>query len=628
MAANRLRFLLRRWVPLLYLLPLAYLLGPLLWEPLDDRFYNYFHAKRSVEPWTEVIVVGIDRLTRDTVFPAPAYPLSRHASEHARLVGTLTRAGARAIVLDLGLGADNFARPPFELVDSLRSSGIVRLVMSMEEARTRSVTGRKERLLGAHMPHPSLVAAAAGTFVADVETDPDGVVRRLTRDPRLDRLELETLPEGLSGCRVERPVPIVFPSTNAPLPSVSYRDILREEPAALDMIAGRIAFVGLVEDPSQDFVTAPRRQQLDDGADVFDLSGVAVLAAMTETLLRGGPLRDATAMPTLGWNLLWCLIAVTVLTRRPVRDALILLAVILLALAATGIVYVTWGRVFPAGLLLGTLLVSGGHGVISSYVTTAKRRHVEELERERMRQEMESARRTQERFLPKTLPELSGVDVWGINVSSLAVSGDYYDVIPAAKRNALVLTIADVSGKGLPAALLMSDVQAGLHCHALFGDFDLCRTVENLNRLVHENADAGSFVTLFLADLDVDTGQLRYVRAGHDPPILVSAGGNVERLTDGGLVLGLMPEAGYDEKSRTLQPGDLLCLYTDGVTEARNQSDDEFAAERLERLLKENRHRRASEIGATLLEAVESFTQRSHQADDLTLVILKVLQAS
>jgi len=375
-------------------------------------------------------------------------------------------------------------------------------------------------------------------------------------------------------------------------------------------------------------VTVTRRQRLGDGAEIFGLSGVAVLAAMAETLLRGGPIRDATAAQTLGWNLLWCLIAVTVLTRRPVRDALILMAVILIALAATGIVYVAWGRVFPAGLLLGTLLVSGAHGVISSYVTTAKRLHVEELERERMQQEMESARRTQERFLPRTLPELSGVDIWGINVSSLAVSGDYYDVIPAAERNALVFTIADVSGKGLPAALLMSNVQAGLHCHALLGDLDLRRTVENLNRLVHENTDTGSFVTLFLAELNVDTGQLRYVRAGHDPPILVSAAGDVERLADGGLVLGLMPEVGYEEKSRTLQPGDLLCLYTDGVTEARNQSDDEFEPERLERLLKENRHRRASEIGATILEAVESFTQRSCQADDLTLVILKVSEAS
>jgi sigma-B regulation protein RsbU (phosphoserine phosphatase) len=181
-----------------------------------------------------------------------------------------------------------------------------------------------------------------------------------------------------------------------------------------------------------------------------------------------------------------------------------------------------------------------------------------------------------------------------------------------------------VSGKGLPASLLMSNVQAGLHCHAFQGEFDLKLTVENLNRLVHRNTDAGKFVTLFLGAIDKETHLLRYVRAGHDNPILVSEDGSVSQLEEGSFVLGFVPETEYDVAEVQLKGGDVLCLYTDGVTEARNPADEEFELDRVIELVKEHRGQSAEEIGNALLQAVRDFSQLKQQADDVTLIVLKV----
>ncbi|MBD3235280.1 MAG: SpoIIE family protein phosphatase, partial [Candidatus Eisenbacteria bacterium] len=207
-------------------------------------------------------------------------------------------------------------------------------------------------------------------------------------------------------------------------------------------------------------------------------------------------------------------------------------------------------------------------------------------------------------------------------------SGDYYDVLRPNENQKLIVAIADVSGKGLPAALLMSNLQAALHCHVLLGDLDLRRTVRNLNLLVHENTDASDFTTLFLAELDLASRTLHYVCAGHDPPIVVSRGGAAEHLTGGGLLLGVDPRTRYEQRERTLDRGDLLCLYTDGVTEARNPHDEEFTPARLEALLREQRQLGTAEIGARILSAVASFSEREDPADDLTLLLLKLEESA
>lgn len=262
-------------------------------------------------------------------------------------------------------------------------------------------------------------------------------------------------------------------------------------------------------------------------------------------------------------------------------------------------------------------LVAGG-------VVFAGRVLHEESEITRMRRELYSARLTQERFLPQALPRVPGLDLWGTNVSSNEVSGDYYDIRVRGEARPVVVAIADVSGKGMPAALLMSAVSAGLQSHLLGGEFELERTMGNLNRLVCQNAQTGRFVTMFLAEIDRRTLSLRYVRAGHDHPIVVSRSGAVRRLACGEIFLGYQPDVAYAATAVALAPGDTICLYTDGVTEATDSRGEPFDEARLIDVLVRHRAAPASEIGREVLSAVRAHDRRPHHSDDVTVVVVKV----
>lgn len=625
LTATGVRSCLRRLLPLLYLIPLAYVVRPIFWAPLDDRFYSYFHAKRSVEPWTEVVVVGVDRATRENTLVPPVFPLSRHQSMHAEVAHNLDDAGARAIVFDLALGSDIFGEPPRVLADAFRATGKAHIVMSLREERRAAETGGTAVRVSPRLPDSLLMRAAVGAFLADVRTDSDGVVRRFVRDERGERLGIETLPERLAGVKAARTVPIEFPSRNHPIPTVSYRDALAGDPDALKQVDGRIAFIGLIDDPSTDFVSVPRLQDLGDGVEAFGLPGVVVLAAITETLIRGSPIKDAGWLITLFWNVLWCALCVVLIRRRsPAVAALSVIGTVVVALAATGAFHVAADLVFPAGLLFGCLFLAGSHGLIMSYVETAKDLNREALENERTRHEMAMAREAQERFLPDKIPSVEGIDVWGTNVSSLTVSGDYFDVVDLGGSRPLIIAIADVSGKGLPASLVMSNVQAGLHCHVFHDEFNMANTAHDLNRLVHQNTDAGKFVTFFMAEIDKSSHRLRYVRAGHDEPIIVSADGSDRKLEVGDFVLGFVPDADFQIGETDLLPGDVLCLYTDGATEARNPQDEEFELGRIIETVKEHRSETAEEIGRAIITRVRAFSQLEQQADDITLILLKI----
>ena len=618
------RWVLRRLVPLVYLIPLAYLLQPVFWKGLDGRFYNFFHSKRPVAPWTEVVVVGIDEASRSEVFPRPVFPLSSHVQQHSIAVRQLKNAGASAIVFDLEMGPDAYVEPPVELAETFRWADNVFLVMSLEERCLRNGADDVTVLQPVRYPDSLLVAASEGAYVVDVDADADGVVRRFDPDWRLDRLGLQTLPERLANTELKTSMLIEFPSVEENIPVVSYRDVLSGN-VPEGAIKHKVVFIGLTEDSLTDFVDVPRRQTLGRGVEAFGQSGVVVLAAITETLLRGAPIKAAGWPLTLLWNILWSVACVvSIPKRRPELAAFVVLSVMVAALVATGFLNALAGLVLPAGLLLGCLFLVGSHAIITFYVRTSKELHAEEVENERVRKEMAMARATQERFLPDAIPEVAGLDIWGTNVSSLSVSGDYYDVIDLGEGHSILFAIADVSGKGLPASLLMSNVQAGLHCHAFQESFDIKRTAVNLNRLVHDNTESSKFVTMLLAEIDKRTHHLRYVRAGHDAPIVMSADGSERLLEEGTCVLGFFGELDCEVAEVTLGKGEILCLYTDGITEAGDPGANEFGIEGIVSVLRGHRNKSASEIGRAIIDAVWGFTGLEHQADDVTLVILKI----
>jgi phosphoserine phosphatase RsbU/P len=246
----------------------------------------------------------------------------------------------------------------------------------------------------------------------------------------------------------------------------------------------------------------------------------------------------------------------------------------------------------------------------------------ERAQRKRVEEEMAMARETERGLLPRVIPEVPGYEICGAWQPAAVLGGDYFD---ARKLNdsVLALSIADVAGKGTPAALLVSNLQAAVRASgtAEVPPGELCRRV---NSLMRGNLGREKFVTFFYALLDGNAHQLIYSNAGHNPPVLVRADGTVERLHEGGLVLGLAAETNYDEGAVKLQTGDRLLLFTDGLTEASNHSTgEEFGEERLIEIAVAGRGLSAKAIEEQLLAASAEFS--GGYDDDVTLVVLAAL---
>ncbi len=245
----------------------------------------------------------------------------------------------------------------------------------------------------------------------------------------------------------------------------------------------------------------------------------------------------------------------------------------------------------------------------------------EALEKQRLEEELAIAHDIQKRLLPQQPPQLEGLDLFGLNWPSKQVGGDYYDFFEI-DNDRLVLTIGDVSGKGVPAALLMANLQASLHA-LIHAGWPLHKTVARINDLVFRNTAVDKFITFFIAVLDLRTRTLTCVNAGHNPPILLR-GEQAHKLQVGGLLLGMMGNVAYEEETWQLQPDDWLVLYTDGVSEAMNPEDEEFTEHRVEAVMRQHRGASAQEMLEALATAVQDFSQGAPQADDITLVALHV----
>src|SRR5688572_8185778 len=230
------------------------------------------------------------------------------------------------------------------------------------------------------------------------------------------------------------------------------------------------------------------------------------------------------------------------------------------------------------------------------------------------------AQRIQQSILPSRIPQYAGYDIWGRTVPAEIVSGDFYDYIPVSD-NILGLAIADGSGHGLPAALVVRDVYMGLRM-ATDRDFKIIRTLEKLNHIIHRGRLTTKFVSLFYGELETG-GILIYCNAGHNPPFVLRKSGKTEFLRNGGPVLGPTPDATYMRGYAQLEVGDLLCMYTDGIIEAHDREDREFGTERLVGIVKRNRNRPAQEIGLEVLGRVGKWGRADE--DDRTIVIVKAV---
>ncbi|MEM7051689.1 MAG: SpoIIE family protein phosphatase [Acidobacteriota bacterium] len=249
------------------------------------------------------------------------------------------------------------------------------------------------------------------------------------------------------------------------------------------------------------------------------------------------------------------------------------------------------------------------------------RLHRQALEAERLGREMELAAEIQGQILPDRLPEVAGLEVAGWNRPARQVGGDYYDLVLTGEGR-LGLALGDVTGKGMPASLLVSTLHSSLTLLRDRSDLGP-RLVERLNHHVFESSASNKFITLIVAELDATSGNLVYVNAGHNPGLLVRADGAVEKLVAGGLPLGLLADSRYQARSIMLEAGDLLCLYSDGITECANPEDDELGEERLAEMLVERREVALGDIIADIDAETQEFAAGLPQGDDQTVVLVR-----
>lgn len=253
------------------------------------------------------------------------------------------------------------------------------------------------------------------------------------------------------------------------------------------------------------------------------------------------------------------------------------------------------------------------------------RLHREAVEKEKMEREMELAATIQKTILPETLPEVPGLLLAGGNRPTKQVGGDYFDVYPLP-GGLTALCVADVSGKGVPAALLVSTVHACLHLLIPTLSGDLPALVARVNKHLVGFSSTRKFATLFVAVFDPASGLLRYVNAGHNPGLWLSASG-AALLPSGGVPVGMLPAAAHREDAVTLKPGDTLLLYSDGITEALNRDDEEYGMERLTQLALDGRGEPPAELSRRIFGAVSEFTAGVAQYDDQTVLIARVAGA-
>jgi HAMP domain-containing protein len=255
-----------------------------------------------------------------------------------------------------------------------------------------------------------------------------------------------------------------------------------------------------------------------------------------------------------------------------------------------------------------------------------KKGREEAIARERLERELETARQIQEKLLPHEMPKLPGFEIVGTSLPSQQVGGDYFDFLDMGTGK-LGIAIADVSGKGIPAALLMANLQASLHAQVIKKG-SVADVASRMNSLLVKSTDTHMFATFFYGILDQVKSTFTSTNAGHNPPLLFRVDGKIKRLEAGGLVLGFLPDQNYSQQTVKIKQGEVAVLFTDGITEAAGPSSEKisenlFGEERLIEVIRASLTKSAVEIQAAILQAISDHTADTPQFDDITLVLIK-----
>jgi sigma-B regulation protein RsbU (phosphoserine phosphatase) len=284
-----------------------------------------------------------------------------------------------------------------------------------------------------------------------------------------------------------------------------------------------------------------------------------------------------------------------------------------------GVLYMD-SRLSPSDLAGGNRELLQTLAIEASTILENARLLEEERAKQHMEEELDVARAIQQSLLPRRLPSDGWFRACGSSVASHQVGGDYFDVIPAS-ADAWTAVVADVSGKGVSSALLASLLQ-GAFLAVSHSNTDLAERLGQMNTLLYERTEGEKYATIFYCQLDRG-GRLRYVNAGHCPPIIARADGKLETLAATGTPVGLIETANFETQEVALRAGDKIVVYTDGVTEAQNPQSEFFGKQRLRQTITEHRSGTCLEVHDAVQSAIANFTEGAPQADDITLVVIE-----
>ena len=248
----------------------------------------------------------------------------------------------------------------------------------------------------------------------------------------------------------------------------------------------------------------------------------------------------------------------------------------------------------------------------------------QQLAAELVNKELEVATEIQARFFPQQTPNLDGYEVAGCSIPAKDVGGDYYDFIPNPEPCQHGFVVADVTGKGVPASLLMATMRATLRANIQNNPNDIVQALRQVNGDIYRDSPVDKFITSIYCNLDYESHELSYVNSGHNPPYIVRANDNrIEELDQGGVMLGIMEEIDLPKATLSIDKGDILMLFSDGVTEATNPSGELFSEERFEQWLLDHNQLSAEEMKDALLKTLRDYADGSPQSDDITFIIVK-----
>jgi len=611
-------------------------------ESVDLKVYDLgLGARPERAAASDVVMVAIDKYSRQKAFAPPEFPISAHVKEHALLIDRLSEAGAKAVAFDVlfdQLDPDLDVGP---LAASLQRSGLVCMAAAMER-QTIAVRSDGAAITEERLVIPSQRLGDAGSVgLVNMPVDADGAARRSSLGRVFQDRALPSVPLVLAAAAEGRPVEafwkesgnrwargprdstfyIDYRYAKGGITTIPYAEVLMSD-GWQDLVRDRVALVGVTEYGLSDIYGSPVRD-LPGAAEDGRLPGSLVLAHAAQTLIG----KSFVWPMGRGYALALCVglavvASIAALGRRLWVSVALVLGLILCVFVIGVLLSALRLAILPTGAAMGVTLFAGVVGLLAGYVQTRLVSQLRERELAEISDDLEKAAEIQQNLQPSSMPSVPGFSIAGFQTPCKEIGGDYYDALDLGGGR-VGLVIADVCGKGVAAALLMSNLQSAVRQLAPTAASPR-QLVIDLNRAAARTFTEGRFVTLLYGILDPGKMEFTYCCAGHMPPIVCQADGEIVDLPQGGIPIGILPDFPWQEHATSLASGDLLFTYTDGLSEAgRKKTGELFGEDRIRTFLKANRHLPSEEFNRAIVREAQSFSGSTHLADDITLLSLK-----